>query len=293
MHGMNDMAALERICKEIIGASVKISDSRYVGGGSISRTMRVDTSAGKFFIKSNEGELAKKMFEAEMNGLAALKRYSQFHIPETYGVTREGSQWFLVMEFLDAAPRSADFSDKLGHCLAEMHRCTAEQYGFKTDNFIGSLLQSNHMLSGWDEFFVSQRMQPMLKMARDRGLVGESFITEFEKSLPHIIAAMPDEPPAFIHGDLWAGNLMTDNLGNPTIIDPAVYFGHREMDLAFTHLFGGFSNRFYDAYNEAYPQQPGFNQRIGIFNLYPLLVHLNLFGPSYLGQITSIISRFT
>ena len=134
---------------------------------------------------------------------------------------------------------------------------------------------------------------PMVKMAVDNKLATAVFVANIELVLKEIITIMPEEPPALVHGDLWSGNLMVDSKGQPCLIDPAVYYGHREMDLAFSHLFGGFDQRFYEVYHDVYPLQPGFDKRIDLYNLYPLLVHLNLFGRSYLGQIENIIARFT
>jgi fructosamine-3-kinase len=115
---------------------------------------------------------------------------------------------------------------------------------------------------------------------------------DMERTLPKILDLMPKEPPALVHGDLWSGNLMVDEQGNPCLVDPAVYYGHREMDIAFSRLFGGFSHDFYLSYHEAFPMEPGIENRIDLYNLYPLFVHLNLFGRSYFGQIDMTVSRF-
>jgi fructosamine-3-kinase len=133
----------------------------------------------------------------------------------------------------------------------------------------------------------------MIKLAVQQNLMETALTNRFNNALPNMLDLIPIEPPSLIHGDLWSGNLMTDERGEPTIIDPAIYYGHREMDLAFTHLFGGFSAEFYEAYQHYYPLEHGFGDRIDIHNLYPLLVHLNLFGRSYLYQIEQIVHRFT
>jgi fructosamine-3-kinase len=133
----------------------------------------------------------------------------------------------------------------------------------------------------------------MVEMALNNGLITNAFVASIELALDKIVELMPKEPPAFIHGDLWSGNLMVDSQGQPCLIDPSVYYGHREMDIAFSHLFGGFDQQFYETYQDVYPFEPGFSSRIDLYNLYPLLVHLNLFGRSYLGQIESTLSRFT
>lgn len=135
-------------------------------------------------------------------------------------------------------------------------------------------------------------MKPQLKMATDAGKLGSSTVTRFESMYKQLPDIFPDEPPSLLHGDLWGGNYFFDESGVATIYDPAVYYGHREIELAFTHLFGGFPGSFYSAYEEAYPLKSSFSKRKPLYNLYPLLVHTNLFGGSYARQVEGIVRQF-
>lgn len=137
-----------------------------------------------------------------------------------------------------------------------------------------------------------ERLQPLVKLAYDSGLLDGQDARRMEilyKKLPEIL---PVEPPSLIHGDLWSGNYMVGNDGNPCIIDPAVYYGHREMDIAMSKLFGGFSPEFYRAYNEEYPMVKGWEKRVELNQLYPLLVHVNLFGEGYNRQVRQILKDY-
>lgn len=270
---------------------VRIKAAVPIGGGSISHAYRLQTSTGTFFLKKNDIPAAAAMFAAEEQGLNVLRQHTPLTIPAVVG-RHDGDTPWLLLAYIDSAPQQNDYWQQLAEGLATLHRHTATRYGLESDNFIGSLPQQNHPVERWDDFFSQYRIAPMLRMARNAGLVDRQFVQRFEAALPAITGLMPDEPPALLHGDLWSGNLMTDSQGAPCLIDPAVYYGHREMELAFTRLFGGFSGTFYQAYQECYPLEPGFNDRADLYNLYPLLVHLNLFGRSYLGQIEVILERF-
>jgi protein-ribulosamine 3-kinase len=277
----------------ILQQEVRIDNVRPVGGGSISSAYAIETSADSYFLKANRDSTALAMFEAEGDGLATLKANSRFAIPQVFGMEKVNGVAYLLMALIKPASRTTDYWDKLGQNLADLHQVSQESFGYHRSNFIGSLQQTNQLFDSWGEFFMRERMTPMIRLARNSGLVDAGFVQKFDNAMAKIVAEMPEEPPALLHGDLWSGNLMADDHGNATIIDPAVYYGHREMDLAFTQMFGGFSDQFIRAYDEVFPLEPGFSKRVGLYNLYPYLVHLNLFGRSYFGHIENTIRQFT
>lgn len=290
---MSQLNELNEAVRAILRKELEIENLRSVGGGSINRAYALKTSAGDFFLKANNEPMANAMFEAEIDGLASLREASSFVIPEVYGALEHKNTAYLLMDLIDSAAMQPGYWQELGNNLADLHRVVNDEFGYHRANFIGSLPQTNHAALNWGEFFIHQRMMPMIRRARDRGLVDLSFVSKFEKAMPAVVSEMPVEPASLVHGDLWSGNLIVDANGQPTIIDPAVYFGHREMDLAFSQMFGGFSQEFYDSYNEAYPLESGFSRRVDLYNLYPYLVHLNLFGRSYFGHIEQTIKKFT
>jgi len=232
------------------------------------------------------------MFLSEFDGLALLSKSSNFIIPHVFGTAEQNSTTYLLMKLIESGRRTDKFWEQLGQSLAALHRNQAKQFGYHQPNFIGSLPQANNYMDTWSDFFISQRMNPMIALARDQQLVDRSFIIKFDRAMARIVEEMPIEPGSLLHGDLWSGNLMVDGEGRPTLIDPAVYYGHREMDLAFSRMFGGFSEEFYSSYHNAFPLAPGFENRVPLYNLYPQLVHLNLFGMSYFGSIDHTIKRF-
>ncbi len=293
MHAVINKIRLSEILSQELSQPVEVSGLSPVGGGSISSTYKILSSAGMFFLKVNDAENAGAMFKTEAEGLALLRENSSFTIPQVISIINEGNTAFLLMDYIESSGRNRNYWENLGIHLAELHKQTNTSFGLQVNNFIGSLPQQNQFADDWPTFFINQRIMPMVKMAVNNGIVTTTFVAKIELALNEIVELMPKEPPALVHGDLWSGNLMVDSNGQPCLIDPAVYYGHREMDIAFSHLFGGFEQRFYEVYQDVYPLEPGFDSRIDIYNLYPLLVHLNLFGRSYLGQIEHILARFT
>ena len=182
----------------------------------------------------------------------------------------------------------------MGQRLASLHRCSSEFFGLDDDNYIGSLRQYNHPNSNWINFFIEQRLEVQVKLAINKWRCcphgGQKKFESLYAKLPSLIAS---EKPSLVHGDLWSGNLITDDKGEPCLIDPAVYFGNREADLAMTRLFGGFNDEFYSAYEESFPLPQGSEKRIDLYNLYPLLVHVNLFGGSYVHSVEGILRAFS
>jgi len=264
-----------------------------LGGGSISEVYQLMTSKGVLVVKVSNRAEAKRMFKYEERGLSLLKDHTQMRIPQVKGRAEVGGAFMIFMEYIQQSARRADYWQCLGHGLAGLHCNSHSHFGLDYDNFIGSLPQSNHPSVSWVEFFIQERLEPMIRRATSSHLLSPEDVKHFDKLFARLKEWFPDEPPALIHGDLWSGNLIADDEGGPCLIDPAVYYGHREMEIAFTRLFGGFDSAFYKSYQEVFPLEPGFDRRMDLYNLYPLLVHLNLFGLGYKGSVMSILQKFT
>jgi protein-ribulosamine 3-kinase len=182
--------------------------------------------------------------------------------------------------------------------LANLHKNTSVEYGLDNDNYIGSTPQLNTACEtekiNWIEFYLGKRLIFQFKLAEKKGYAGEELGRVFSLLENKIDIILNDcqAIPSLLHGDLWSGNFITDETGNACLIDPAVYYGHREADLAMAKLFGGFDNRFYSAYNEEYPLDNGYQYRENIYKLYHVLNHLNLFGTRYYQQALSLIKYY-
>ena len=232
------------------------------------------------------------MFEAESKGLNLLREQNSVRIPEVIGFCESGTHQFLLLEFIEGKSRQKSYWQQLGHTLASLHRCTSELAGLGHDNYIGSLTQFNHQHTSWLTFFIEQRLNVQLKLAIDSGIMDSDWSKQFESIYAKLPTLLPEEKSSLLHGDLWSGNLITDENGAPCLIDPAVYFGNREADLAMTKLFGGFDDEFYISYDETLPLLPEYNKRFDLYNLYPLLVHVNLFGGSYKSAVATTLKAF-
>ena len=284
--------AVERTLSRELNKDVRLSAFKAIGGGCINNTHKLETNVGDFFLKYNNRRRYPGMFEAEAKGLELLATANAIKIPEVIATGEACDDAFLILEYIQSGSPKSDFWESFGRQLAELHRSAADSCGLDLDNYIGSLPQSNTEEEIWAEFFIQQRLEPQLKLASEAGMISTSLKAAFQnfyKLLPEIF---PEEPPALLHGDLWSGNFMTDSNNEAVLIDPAVYYGHREMDLGMSKLFGGFTPAFYDAYNEAWPMETGWEIRLDFCNLYPLLVHVNLFGGGYVSQVEGIVGRF-
>lgn len=270
----------------------EILSTRSVGGGSINDAFSLHTDKGPFFIKINDAGRYPGMFEAEARGLSVLEGASSIRVPEGILTGSAGNHAFILMEYLESGAPAKDFWRSFGRGLAELHRNSSDAFGLDHDNYIGSLPQSNTAHPDWNRFFISERLEPMARMARDKGLADSPLLQSLDRLYRQLGSVFPVEAPSLLHGDLWSGNFMTGPQGEPCIIDPAVYYGFREMDIGMSKLFGGFSGKFYEAYNDAWPMEPGWQGRVDICNLYPLLVHVNLFGAGYIGQVKEVLKRF-
>jgi fructosamine-3-kinase len=286
-------AALENALRFALGAAIR--GTRRLSGGDINDAFELELVSGvRVFLKTNAAAPAS-MFPAEAEGLDWLRAASALRVPEVLAVSngRDGEPQFLVLELLTPGRQQADFDERLGSGLAELHRFGAPSFGWQRDNFIGTLPQSNRAHDTWAEFLWHERLEPQLSRAVAAGLASARLRKDFERlasRLPQLLG--PAEPPARLHGDLWGGNLHVDESGAPCLIDPAAYGGHREVDLAMMRLFGGFGERVFRAYASAWPLAPGHAERIALYQLYPLLVHVNLFGGSYVESVERSLARY-
>jgi len=269
-----------------------IQEFSFAAGGCINQGGKLKTTAGTFFLKWNDAKKFPGMFEAESKGLKLLHQQNVIRIPEVIGQGENISFQFLLLEFIEQKSRSKNYWEQLGQKLASLHRCSNGLFGLGYGNYIGSLPQYNNSNTIWVDFFIEQRLQVQVKLAIENGVAKADWEKKFAALYSKLPSLIPVEAPSLLHGDLWSGNLITDEKGEPCLIDPAVYYGNREADLAMTKLFGGFSGDFYAAYQETFPLSPGHEQRVDLYNLYPLMVHVNLFGGSYVHSVESILSVF-
>jgi fructosamine-3-kinase len=283
---------IEKKLSHQLNRALVVRHHQSVGGGCINNANRLETTVGFYFLKWNNAHAYPGMFEAEAKGLKLLRSAGAIFIPEVIATGEAENKSFILLEFIEAGRRIKNFWEDFGAKLASLHKNSSDAFGLDHDNYIGSLPQSNKKHSGWADFFIHERLEKQIVLAKNSGAIGNSEVQQFHNLEKHIYEIIPEEKPALLHGDLWNGNYMIANDGTACLIDPAVYYGHREMDLAMTKLFGGFAVEFYQAYNERYPIQKGFELRADIHNLYPLLVHVNLFGGGYVQQVKAVLSKF-
>ncbi|MCM4160927.1 fructosamine kinase family protein [Antarcticibacterium flavum] len=287
MRGNNDNANI--IQKIAAGNQLEVKSCRPLGGGDINEVYLLETAKDKFIIKLNDASRFPGMFEAEKEGLEELSAAGVIKVPEVKKVGEESGASYILMEYINSAKPPIDFSRKFGQQLAALHKTTAKDFGFKSNNYIGSLPQCNTSCTTAAEFYITQRLEPQIKMAKDKG----NDLGDPSALYKNCEALIPQEPPALVHGDLWSGNYMVGNRGEPCLIDPAVSYAPREMDLGMMKLFGGFDKEIFETYEEHFPTEAGLEERIPLWQLYYLLVHLNIFGSGYRSQVSSILNRYS
>ena len=292
-------SSLESALYSLFGEGTKIEGTRPISGGDINEAYGVTLTGGQcIFMKTNAKENLS-FFTAEVVGLTAIARTKAIGTPHILGMGLDedrGGYSFLLLEFISGKSRSRNYWEDFARQLAAMHRASTVglvsdgKYGFDSNNYIGRHDQINTGHDSWTGFFRDCRLEPQFQDA------APYFDREDQKRIIRFLDHMDEilvepEYPSLLHGDLWGGNVITGNDGNAWLIDPAVYVGHAEADIAMTELFGGFPPAFYDAYQEAAPLQPGYECRRDVYNLYHLLNHLNLFGRMYLPEVKRIVER--
>jgi len=274
---------------------VSIESAAAVGGGCIANASRVETDGRPVFLKYGDQEVART-FPGEAVGLEALgEADSPLRVPSVLDTAppTDDRPGFLVMEWIHTGRKGRRFWEQFGDGLAALHRHAADAYGFDRDNFIGRLPQQNEWTDRWPTFFREQRLEPQVARARERGRWQSGWDRGLEGLYRRLPDILPQHPtPSVLHGDLWKGNFMVSAPGAPAIIDPAAYYGHREADLAMTELFGGFQDRFYEAYRASWGLESGYETRRDVYNLYHLVNHLNHFGGGYASSVERVLEPF-
>lgn len=259
-------------------------------GGDINRVYALETSSSPLVVKLNHAEKFPEMFAKEAAGLNLLRSTDSFRIPEIIGYGQVGNYAYLLLEMIETGAKRRNFTEDFAQNLNKLHRHSSRVFGLEYDNYIGSLTQYNFSrLTKAVDFYIEKRLEPQFESAAAKGF---SF-KQKDSLYRNLEGIIPDEPPALIHGDLWGGNYLTSTDSEPVLIDPAVAYAPREMDLAMMRLFGGFEEEIFTVYNELFPLEKNFSERIKIWKLYYLLVHLNLFGSGYYNSVRNIVESFS
>ena len=283
----------------------EVLGTRTVGGGCINEGLKVRTGEGDLFLKWN-ADAGHRFFRVEAEGLRALAASDTVGTPAVLARSREGDPvaWILL-EWIEEAAPNEDSWRRLGRELAALHRCSEGdgRHGWHNDNVIGSLPQPNRWTEDWGDFWAERRIRPLARELASRGVLSPRQLDTVEKAADRVCAlltrAAEADGPSLLHGDLWSGNVLFSRGrdrrrgggADPVLIDPAVYVGHREVDLAMTRLFGGFPRAFHRGYDEAWPLRPGHERRRPAYELYPLLVHARLFGGGYVAASVRAAER--
>lgn len=259
-----------------------------VSGGDINDAFGVTLASGRrLFVKTHRAPLPR-VFLCEAEGLAWLAEAKAIRVPEVVAASDadERGPACLVLEYIERGRPGPRYDELLGRGLAMLHRYGAPRFGHVEANYLATLPQDNSQGDDWAEFYAHERLLPLTERAVQRGVLPAAVAGRIRRLCEQMakFSGKP-EPPARLHGDLWGGNALAAASGEPVLIDPAVYGGHREIDLAMMRLFGGFSSRVFDAYEEAHPLSPGHEERVALYQIYPLLAHVNLFGAGYVSQL--------
>jgi protein-ribulosamine 3-kinase len=281
--------AIQSFLRSKFSDRLVVHDFQSLSGGCINPGGKLRTTEGPFFVKWNAAEKYRNMFQAEARGLTLLASAAEMKTPTVIGVVETTEYQSLILSFVEHRAENDRFWETFGKGLANLHQHSQAKFGLDHDNYIGLLAQRNDPHHDWITFFIERRIRPQLTMS---SMITDRYTAKkFESLFERLPSLLHSEKPSLLHGDLWRGNLISA-VGDPCLIDPATYYGHREVDLAMTQLFGGFDSAFIESYHEVFPLEYAWRDRLDIYKLYPLLVHLNIFGDHYAGEIVNILNRF-
>lgn len=284
---------LEDRFNDFFKEQTQIKSSHAVQGGDINQCYLLETNRGKYFLKVNASLFGLDFFEKEARGLVMLANAGAIRVPRPLFDGKFHQQVYLAMEYLEKGLPGSAFWTTFGESMANLHQHSQANFGLPYQNYIGRLQQQNNEHDNWYDFYTKERILCLVEKALARQLLSTKEASWAEIFCMKIRNLVPDEKPSLLHGDLWKGNFLAQENGLPAVFDPAVYYGHREMDLAMAQLFNGFEPEFFEAYHSTYPLQTGWQLRSDIFQLYPLLVHLLLFGGIYKEQVVATLKKYT
>jgi len=281
--------SLRRHLEALVNSAVRALAT--VPGGDINDAYRVQVADGRRLFVKTSRNAPPDLYIREAEGLEYLEvglDRSGLQVPGVVAV----SDAMLVLDYLEVTPPTAAIEETLGRGLAQLHGSSPGRFGLERDNYIALLVQPGGQSGSWAEFYGEKRLLHQARLPQADRLLDRNLRRRLDRLVQNLGELLgPPEPPARLHGDLWGGNWLSTAEG-PFLVDPAVYAGHREVDLAMMRLFGGFSERVFAAYQEAKPLAPGFEDRLPLHQLYPLFVHLNLFGAGYLGSVSRILAEY-
>ncbi|WP_314243628.1 fructosamine kinase family protein [Empedobacter tilapiae] len=264
-----------------------------IKGGDINDAFRLESFDKKYFLKVNSANNFPHLFKKEARALEAIKKTKTFSVPKVVNVGEAGKDFqYLLLEWMETSTPTVVNWENLGKNLAKLHQNTSKQFGWSEDNYIAIVVQPNSLTDSWSEFYAKNRIMPMMKLLQNKQLINSKQIKSAENLCKQLNSIFPEEKPALLHGDFWNGNILANKKGEFSVIDPAIYYGHREMDLAIAKLFGGFDDVFFDAYHENSPLAPNFEERLPIAQLFPLLIHAYLFEGYYVKDVQTILKKF-
>lgn len=275
------------------GDASRIQKIQPVSGGSINQAYKVQTETRVYFLKTNQG-IPQNFFSHEKDGLELLRQTQTISVPKVYGewYDPEQKKGFLLLEWISGTI-SKDTEHILGRKLAQLHLNYGTRFGLEADNYLGYLPQSNAWSSDWAAFYRDHRIRPQVELGKQRNRIQGKRLAQCEKLMVRMDHWLNHAPkPSLLHGDLWSGNWIVGSNGEPYLIDPAVSYGDHELDLAFTECFGGFSESFYQGYQEVHPISNTYPERRPLYQLYFLLVHLNIFGEIYGPHVDQILALY-
>lgn len=283
---------MNEVLKKVALAKLKFDEAIPIKGGDINDAFRLERDGKPFFLKLNVADSFPELFRKEADNLNFLAKINQLILPNVidHGISQDNFQ-FLILEWLERKTPTEKSWIHLANNMATLHRTHQENFGWTEDTYYGIVLQPNVASTQWEDFFSENRILPMAKLLRDKNLIGIRESQQLDKYCKHINSFFPIEQPSLLHGDFWSGNILPIENNQIALIDPSSYFGHREMDLAMSKLFGGFDHQFYQTYQELYPLEETWQERLPYTQLYPLMLHALLFGGYYLDEVQTILKK--
>lgn len=262
-----------------------------IKGGSINEAYYVKTKEAQFFMKFHENS-PKSFFKSEATGLRIIKETNTISVPNYVSYSDQPGNAFLMLEWIEGE-KTEQTETTLGEKLAKLHRQFGRMHGFEADSYIGLLPQPNKLLANWLEYYREYRLGNQLKIGVERGVITGTRKEKLEKLLAQLDKWIPSfVEPSHLHGDLYGGNWIVGHRGEPYLVDPSFLYGDRHFEIAFTEVFGGFSEQFYDAYNQTFPLRDDYEEIKPLYQLYYYLAHLNMFGESYGDSVDRILHRY-